>query len=123
MNQILVATIPTVLVSLITFLLTRKKYRVDVDSTELDNVEKATRIWRELSEELNKRLTADLNALREENQVMKAQFIQVVEENQSLKNQMVSLEEQLRKSRCDNAKLLRELKRFNENNDRIKLNN
>jgi len=122
MNEMLTMTLPGLLLSLITFFLTRRKYLAEVElahsgitSSELDNVEKAAKIWRELSEELRVRLSKDIEDLRNENGVMKSQFLIVMEENQSLKSQMQALEKQLKEARCENGILLKELKKFNAN--------
>lgn len=97
------------------FLLTRKKYKVEVKGTELDQVEKAATIWRTLSEELEKRFKEDIRELRQENEAVQNRLTSILEENNKLKEQMYSLEKQLREAKCQNTKLLEELKKFNKN--------
>lgn len=97
------------------FLLTRKKYKVEVKGTELDQVEKAATIWRTLSEELEKRFKEDIRELRQENETVQNRLTSILEENNKLKEQMYSLEKQLREAKSQNTKLLEELKKFNKN--------
>jgi len=115
MNDLLLIVIPSLLTGTTTWLFSRKKYRAETTGNELDNVEKAAKIWRQLSEELEKRLKDDIRELREENITIKDRFNTVLEENNALKFQMSALEKQLREARGENKKLLDELKKFNKN--------
>jgi septal ring factor EnvC (AmiA/AmiB activator) len=87
----------------------RKKNEADAHNSELDNVSKAIRIWRELNQDLEKKFKADIDSLRSENCELQKQVRQVVEENNSLKKQMILLE-------GENRKLISQLKIFNKNN-------
>jgi len=150
MNDLLLITIPAAVTSIITYVLTRKsniaevdKINAEVQTTEIDQVEKVARIWRDLSEDLRKRFMAEIEDLRSINQTMKEklnkvqeenvqmrkdfevvqkeneerkiQFDKVISENSDLKKQMASLEKQLRDSKSENAKLFTEVKKSNKN--------
>jgi len=115
--NIILTTLPTIIMSLVTFFLTRRKYLKEVDkaeteivSNEIDNVEKATRIWRQLSEDITARLTADIAALRSENEKTREKLNALTRENNALRSQMASLQKELRLSNTENEKLLRQLK-------------
>jgi len=117
MQNIIVTTISSILLSVITFFLARRKYLKEVDkaeteivSNEIDNVEKATRIWRQLSEDITARLTADIAALRSENEKTREKLNALTRENNALRSQMSSLQKELRLSNTENEKLLRQLK-------------
>jgi len=115
MNEVLFATVPTAVLSILTFIFTKRKYSAETATSELDNVEKAAKIWRELSEDLRARFIADIATLRDENSSMKVQFQLVLDENNSLKSQMASLERKLKEAWSANKQLLCELKKFNKN--------
>ena len=107
--------IPTALGSLLTFLFTRKKYKAETTGNEIDNVEKAVKIWRDLSSDIKKQFESDIAKLKEENNVIRLKLDSVLKENHSLKEQMESLEKQLRTTTAENSKLLNQLKKANVN--------
>ena len=122
MNEIITASIPTAVTALITYFLTRRKYLVDVKKAkaeakgnEIDNVEKAVKIWRELTEDLKVHFKTDISDLRADNKLMHSQLEQVLKENNSLRQQMASLEKELKESKNENIKLSEQLKQFNQN--------
>ncbi|KAF5060794.1 hypothetical protein SDC9_23461 [bioreactor metagenome] len=117
MNEFLLVSLPSAFTAIITWLLSRRKYKAETTTNELDNVEKAAKIWRELSEDLEKRLKDEIRELREENSTIQDRFNTVLQENKALKEQMSSLEKQLKEARSENRKLLDELKKFNKNYD------
>lgn len=63
--------------SIIGFILGRKKENVEIKGSELDNTEKAVKLWREMAEELKRQvddlsqkvdtLMSEVHSLREEN--------------------------------------------------------
>lgn len=121
MKEILITIIPPVVSALVTFMLTRRKYvtdvnkaKVEVETNEIDNVEKAARIWRELSENITARLTADIEQLRTENQSTREKLTDLSRENNSLRMQMAALEKELRATKKENEKLTVQLRTFNE---------
>ena len=115
MDDFLLVVVPSFITALTTWIFSRRKYKAETQTNELDNVEKAARIWRELSEDLEKRMKEEIRELRNENTTIQDQFTIVLAENKALKEQMSALEKQLREARCENNKLLEELKRFNKN--------
>ncbi len=112
---LLIVVLPSLMTAVTTWIFSRRKYRAETQTNELDNVEKAARIWRELSEDLEKRMKDEIRELRSENVTIQDQFTIVLAENKALKEQMSALEKQLKEARCENQKLLEELKRFNKN--------
>lgn len=141
MNEVLMMTIPAAVTSIITYVFTRKKSdaeiselranvdkkNAEIDADEINNVERVAKIWRDLSEDLRNRFTADIEEMktanlvmkqrmnevhgenaamrhemdivRSENSELKAQLKEVLSENGALKNQMASLEKQLKLSK------------------------
>ncbi len=115
MNDLFLIIIPSFVTAVTTWAFSRKKYRAETKANELDNVDKAAKIWRELSEDLEKRLKEDIRDLRNENTAIQKQFVSVLAENNALKEQMTALQKQLKEARCENQKLLDELRKFNKN--------
>ncbi len=122
MKEILTTAIPTILTGLITFLFTRRKYMaevkkagVEVETNEIDNIEKAARIWRELSEDITLRLTEDIEQLRRENRSTREKMNSITRENNALRAQMASLQKELRSTKIENEKLTEQLRQFNLN--------
>jgi chromosome segregation ATPase len=143
MIEYLISAISSILLAVLTFFFTKRKYiaetkkaRADSDSSEIDNADKMARMWREFSEEFKVRLEKDIEELRDKNVTMRTQlneivveniainqrFTQILNENQDLKYQMQSLEKELKASKTQindltsqNNRLLSELKKFNKN--------
>ncbi len=143
MRDLLLITIPTTVASFLAFLFARKEYKVKIkqthaqaETTEIDNVDRVAKIWRELSEDLRKELSAKIEYLKEENsknieewntaieqnkEIMLENKI-IKEQNESIKVQMSSLEKQLNASALQiktltdqNKSLLQELRKSNKN--------
>lgn len=121
MKEIITAAIPTIISAVITFLLTRRKYLaevrktvVEVDTNEIDNLDKAAKIWRELSEEIKTRLSEDIEDLRYENLKIRDKLNILSRENSSLRNQMASLQKELQLTKIENEKLIEQLRQFND---------
>ena len=87
----------------------RRKNNADAKTSELDNVEKAIKIWRTLSQDMEFKFKADIDELRKENCDLVKRIEQVTKENESLKKQMKGLE-------IENKKLQEQLKIFNKKN-------
>ncbi len=115
LSDLLLIIVPSLITALTTWFLSRRKYQAEAKSNELDNLEKAVKIWRELSEDLEKRLKTDIHQLRDENINIQERFTTVLAENEALKEQMSALEIQLKEARQENQKLLEELQKFNNN--------
>ncbi len=85
MENELLPVLSTVIISFITALITwgftRKKQEQETISTELDNVEKATQIWRELAQDLKKQI----DQLQKEMNELKKEVHTYRKENQQLK--------------------------------------
>jgi predicted nucleic acid-binding Zn-ribbon protein len=77
MNDLLLAVVPTVIGSAVTWFFARKKNDAEAESVELENVQKAIAIWRESATELSKKcaeLTEEIGKLREENISLKIEI-------------------------------------------------
>lgn len=105
LNFVMLSAIPAT----VTWLLARKKNNADVKTSELNNVDKAIKIWRELSEGMESRFNREIEELRKENCDLQQQVTIVMKENNELKEQMNALE-------GENKKLISQLKIFNKNN-------
>lgn len=143
MNDYLISAISSILLAILTFIFTKRKYiaetkkvRADSDSSEIDNADKMAKMWRVFSEEFKVRLEKDIEELRDKNLTMRTQlneivientainqrFTLILNENQDLRSQMQSLEKELIASKTQindltsqNNRLLCELKKFNKN--------
>ena len=92
-----------------------KKAVVEVETNEIDNIEKAARIWRELSEDVTARLKEDIDQLRRENWQTREKMNVITRENNALRTQMASLQKELRATKIENEKLTEQLRQFNMN--------
>ena len=52
MNEILLGTVPAVITGILTFILSRKKQAQETKSNELDNVQKALEVYRQIIQDL-----------------------------------------------------------------------
>ncbi|MBW6491870.1 MAG: hypothetical protein K0B15_11830 [Lentimicrobium sp.] len=111
MNILIISLLPSILLLIVAFFLHRKKKPFASRSEGL-KIEQLNTIWRDLSKDLDAILKTDINSLRNENLIMKSQFLKVIRETQSMKNQMISLEKQLCKTSYDTNKILKELRRI-----------
>lgn len=121
MKEMLTASLPALFTMVATYLFTRRKYKVEVkkasleaDSTEIENLDRATKIWRELSEDVTKRLTSDIDQLREENRHTREKLNALTRENNALRAQMASLQKELVATKIENEKLMEQLRVFNQ---------
>ncbi len=118
MNEIITSTISAAITAFVTYIFTRRKYLTEVrkvdkeaDSSEIDNVEKAIRIWRQLSEDIKVRLTKDIEELRQENMKTREKLNTLIRENHALRHQMSNLEKELNLAKLENEKLHQLLKK------------
>jgi len=109
MNETLSLIVVSAITGTITFWATRRKNNADAETSELDNVSKAIKIWRELSEDMEKRFKEEVDELKKENCNLQQRVSIVMKENEELKIQMKQLE-------SENKKLINQLKIFNKNN-------
>ncbi len=112
MTELITSSITALLSAVATFILTRKKYiaeikkaDTEVDSSEIDNVDKAIKIWRQLSEDIKERLTQDIEELRMENIRTREKLNILIRENHALRSQMTNLEKELNLTKLENEKL------------------
>lgn len=52
MNEILLGTVPAVITGILTFILSRKKQAQETKTNELDNVQKALEVYRQIIQDL-----------------------------------------------------------------------
>jgi len=105
LNFVILSAIPAT----VTWLLARRKNNADAKTSELNNVDKAIKIWRDLTEGMEDRFKYQIDELRKENCDLQQQVTIVMKENNELKEQMNALE-------GENKKLISQLKIFNKNN-------
>lgn len=101
-DEVLLVVIPSAVTSVITWIFSRRKYRAESAANELDNVQKAQAIYRDIIMDLKK----ELEELREKINV-------VVAENEALGMRMDELRKELACTRADNKRLIGELKKYN----------
>jgi cell division protein FtsB len=85
--EIITWFVSSFLTGLGTWFLSRKKQAKEVEALELDLVERAVKIWREMSEELKKRVDVmgeQINKLQEENTSLKGEVKTLRKENTTL---------------------------------------
>ncbi len=109
MNENVLLILSSVVTSIVTWLLTRRKINAEAESSELDNVAKAVKVWRELNEELELRFNHEIDLLRRENCDLRNQVSEVMKKNEEMRAQMEALE-------IENRKLIEQLMIFNKNN-------
>lgn len=140
MRELLLTTIPAAVLSALTFLFARKEYKAKIkqqnaqaETLEIDNIDKVAKIWRQLSEDLQREFTIkleslkkDYNETKEELSIVKQQYAIVLQENKGLHDQMQSLERELKASRTQiktltdqNKSLLQELRKSNKNYEEV----
>lgn len=90
----LCSTCSSAITGVITFLLTKKKYNIEVDNTYIQNMQKSLEFYEKLSDDNSKRLTAVLDR----NQYLEDRYLKVEERNERLeaeiekvKNQMITV--------------------------------
>lgn len=115
MNEVLMVVVPGAVMSVLTWVLARRKNKAEATTNELDNVEKAIKIWRELSSDLELRLTKEIEDLRKENCTLKSEMKTMLKEYEAMQVQIATLEKQLKAARCENKKLIDEIKKYNNN--------
>jgi septal ring factor EnvC (AmiA/AmiB activator) len=113
MRETLLLIIGPLAASFATWLFAKRKMAADAISNELDNTAKIVRMWRELSEGMEKRFKEEIDQLRKDNCDLQKKIEQVMEENETLREQMNDLER-------ENKKLQDQLKIFNKNNQKQK---
>ncbi len=92
LNDLIGNTIVAACTAWITWWFSRKKQQSEIKASELDNVEKAIAIWRELAQDLGKKvedlsvryeaLSDEINLLRRENKTLKADLKKAIADYQ-----------------------------------------
>ena len=80
----LVGLLCTTLSSLVTFILTKRKYNVEVDSQQIQNMEAAFNTYKKMTDETIKAQDSRIEMLQRENENLRSQFNQ-------LQSQMLTL--------------------------------
>lgn len=77
--------------SIVTFLLTKKKYNIEVDNTYIQNMQKSLEFYEKLSDDNSKRLTAVLDR----NQYLEDRYLKVEERNERLETEIEKVKTQM----------------------------
>jgi regulator of replication initiation timing len=72
-------------VSIANWLLFPRKRKAEVQSTELDNYGKIIKMWKDLSEDMERRFREEIDELKKENCALKKQINDVLAENEQLR--------------------------------------
>jgi septal ring factor EnvC (AmiA/AmiB activator) len=102
-----------VVMTVVTWIFTRRKNKADATASELDNVEKAIKIWRELSDELETRMTKEINELRAENKNLRNKIKEIAKENENMRSHIDCMDRQLKSAQETNKELQRKLEKYN----------
>ena len=105
MNEVYLTAIIGVITSLVTWFAARRKNLADVQSNELDNVEKAVKFYREQLEDIAQRWRAATEETKQMNELYK----------QALSD-LNSLEVRFNKLADENRALIEELKKYKQLN-------
>lgn len=111
MAEIIYTIVPAVVMALVGWFLARRKYRAEAKANELDNVDKAIKIWRELSQELEMRLRNEIQILREENETLKIKLKELKCENEKMHKELADLRNFANDVVRDNEAFIKQLRR------------
>lgn len=90
-NEMIVSALTAVTTATITWYAARRKNKAETYVSELDAVERAVRVWRELGEEMQQKYEAlhdEIEMLRTEIKVLREENRQLKKENQRLLQQI-----------------------------------
>ena len=87
----LCTTIGSAVTGFVTFLLTKKKYNIEVDNTYIQNMQKSLEFYEKLSDDNSKRLTAVLDR----NQYLEERYLKVEERNERLEAEIEKVKTQM----------------------------
>jgi hypothetical protein len=82
------------LTSLVTWIITRRKVKVELQGKELDNSAKICLMWKNLSEGMEKRFMEEIDDLKEKNTILENQIQEVLYENVLLRKRLYSIEQE-----------------------------
>lgn len=94
MNEVLTVAISSILTALAGWLIGRRKTSAETTAIEINNVEKATEVWRRIADELRE----DLTRLLKENAEMKEEIKKLEIKVQSLMRENKKLRQLLEKN-------------------------
>lgn len=80
----------TTVSSIVTFILTRRKYNTEVDSQQIENMEKSFDIYKKMMEESLKVQNERINALQKENESLRQQVYQLQQQLISLSGRFIA---------------------------------
>ena len=86
----LVGVICSAISSVVTFLLTRRKYNTEVDSQQIENMEKSFDIYKKMMEESLAVQSRRIDALQKENDSLRKQVYQLQQQLISLAGRYIS---------------------------------
>ena len=87
----LCSTCASAITGFTTFLLTKKKYNIEVDNTYIQNMQKSLEFYEKLSDDNSKRLTAVLDR----NQYLEDRYLKVEERNERLETEIEKVKNQM----------------------------
>ena len=87
----LCSTCASAITGFTTFLLTKKKYNIEVDNTYIQNMQKSLEFYEKLSDDNSKRLTAVLDR----NQYLEERYLKVEERNERLETEIEKVKNQM----------------------------
>lgn len=93
-----------IILALITFFLGKKKYLADTQKTELDSVDKAVKIWRELAQDMTREMEGWkllANKLQEEVDDLRGEIKKLVAENERLNMELDRLSKLINNKKND----------------------
>lgn len=110
--ETLVATVVGIVTSIATWYAARRKNNADIQSNELENVEKAVRFYREMVEDLASKLKAATNELSKTSNLHR----EAIDELSSARMEITKLEERLEDLFNQNRELISELRKYKQLN-------
>lgn len=101
MENLIIPVVTSIVSAFVAWFFTRRKKEAEAESAELDNVEKATGIWRQMAQDM----TEKVNELYANQQVILLEQQKLIRENSSLKSEIVKLEMKVNSLTRENKKL------------------
>ncbi|MDM1033819.1 hypothetical protein HX017_15465 [Myroides marinus] len=112
MNETLIAAIVGLVSSLATWWATRKKNNTEVQASELENVEKSLKYYREYVEDLGSKLKEATNELYKTSNLHR----EAIDELNTARQEIKNLEERLELLAKQNKELIAELRKYKQLN-------
>lgn len=112
MNETLIATVVGLVSSLATWWAARRKSKAEVQSSELDNVEKSLKYYRDIVDDLGIKLKEATNELYKTSNLHR----EAIDELTAAKKVIINLEQKLEKLALQNKELIDELRKYKQLN-------